>query len=55
VARAALDEAGAQRLQQAGLMPLWAHHQQPSLRLACWQSVAWGGGALAGLGAAAGA
>ncbi len=49
VARAALDEAGVQRLQQAGLMPLWAHRQQPSLRLACWQSVAWGGGALAGL------
>lgn len=49
VAWPALDEAGAQRLQAAGLMPLWAHRQQPALRLACWQSVAAGGGPLAGL------
>lgn len=49
VAWPALDEAGAQRLQQAGLMPLWAHRQQPVLRLACWQSVASGGLPLAGL------
>ena len=49
VAWPVLDEAGAQRLQAAGLMPLWAHRAQASLRLACWQSVAVDGGPLAGL------
>ena len=47
VAWPALDEAAAQRLQQAGLMPLWAHRQQALLRLACWQSVALDGRPLA--------
>jgi type VI secretion system ImpC/EvpB family protein len=49
VAWPALDEAAVQRLQQAGLMPLWAHRQQPMLRLACWQSVRMDGQSLAGL------
>jgi type VI secretion system ImpC/EvpB family protein len=49
VAWPALDEAGVQRLQRAGLMPLWAHRHQPVLRLACWQSVAESGQPVAGL------